>query len=69
MTLIEHSIGLLANVRDGHLVPTPPIRLPWAPVSLPDGFPRHQTAYEDTYVFQHPPAADPLEADEQGTCR
>ncbi|MEV7230875.1 hypothetical protein AB0M79_28200 [Polymorphospora sp. NPDC051019] len=69
VTLIEHSIGLLANVCAGRLVPTPPTRLPEAPVLLPDGFPLRHTAYEDTYVFQHPPAADPLATDEQGTCR
>ncbi|MEV0733688.1 hypothetical protein [Polymorphospora sp. NPDC050346] len=68
-TLIEHSIGLLANVCDGRLVRTPPTRLPEAPLPLPDGFLLHQTAYEDTRVFRHPPAADPLATDEQGTCR
>ncbi|WBB91411.1 DNA methyltransferase [Verrucosispora sp. WMMC514] len=66
LTLIEHTIGVLADAHDGRFVPTSPAS-PSATAALRwDGFPSHTSAYEDIYVFRHQPSADLVAPDQHG---
>jgi modification methylase len=66
LTLIEHTIGVLADAHDGRLVPTSPARSPATTSSRWDGFSLRTSAYEDIYVFRHQPTADLVAPDQHG---
>ncbi|GIJ35028.1 TRM11 family SAM-dependent methyltransferase [Micromonospora sediminimaris] len=66
LTLIEHTIGLLADAHDDRLVPTSPVRPPATTAPLWDDLSVHTSAYEDIYVFRHQPSADLVAPDQHG---
>lgn len=66
LTLIEHTIGVLADAHDGRLVPTSPVRPPATTTPRWDGFPLDPSAYEDIYVFRHQPTTDLVAPDQHG---